>query len=45
MENTKNEKNTVKKIYGTENLKDILTDLLEKMFIKEIKNVEKLKNN
>ncbi len=45
MENTENEKNTVKKIYGTENLKDILTDLLEKMFIKEIKNVEKSKNN
>lgn len=45
MENTENEKNTVKKIYGTENLKDILTDLLEKMFIKEIKNLEKLKNN
>ena len=45
MENTENEKNTVKKIYGTEKLKDILTDLLEKMFIKEIKNVEKLKNN
>ncbi len=45
MENTEIEKNTVKKIYGTENLKDILTDLLEKMFIKEIKNVEKLKNN
>lgn len=45
MENTENEKNTVKKIYGTENLKDILTDLLEKMFIKEIKNVKKLKNN
>ena len=45
MENTENEKNTAKKIYGTENLKDILTDLLEKMFIKEIKNVEKSKNN
>ena len=45
MENTENEKNTVKKIYATENLKDILTDLLEKMFIKEIKNVEKSKNN
>ena len=45
MEKTENEKNTVKKIYGTENLKDILTDLLEKMFIKEIKNVEKSKNN
>ena len=45
MENKEKEKNTVKKIYGTENLKDILTDLLEKMFIKEIKNVEKLKNN
>ena len=29
MENTENEKNTVKKIYGSENLKDIFTVLLE----------------
>ena len=37
MENLKNEENAVKKIYGEENLKDILTDLLEKTFIQEIK--------
>ena len=40
MENLKNEENAVKKIYGEEYLKDILTDLLEKTFIQEIKNVE-----
>ena len=40
MENLKNEENAVKKIYGEENFKDILTDLLEKTFIQEIKNVE-----
>ena len=40
MENLKNEENAVKKIYGEENLKDIITDLLEKTFIQEIKNQE-----
>ncbi len=40
MEDMKNEKNTIKKIYGKENLKDILTDLIEKKFMEEIKNVE-----
>lgn len=45
MKNAESEKNTIKKIYGKENLKEILSSLLEKMFMKEIKNVEKTKNN
>ena len=45
MEDLKNEKDNVKKIYGNENLKEILTNLLEKTFIEKIENIEKLKNN
>ncbi len=43
MEELKSENNTIKKVYGKEKLKDILTDLLEKTFIQEIKNVENIK--
>ena len=45
MENLKNEKDSVKKIYGNENLKEILTNLLEKTFIEKMENIENLKNN
>lgn len=45
MEGLENEKNNVKKIYGDENLKEILTNLLENTFIQEIKNIENSKNN
>lgn len=43
MKSLKEEKGNVKRIYGDENLKEILTNLIEKEFIKEIKNVENLK--
>lgn len=43
MEDLKNEKDNVKKIYGNEKLKEILTNLLEKTFIEKIENIEKLK--
>lgn len=43
MEDLKNEKGSIKKIYGNENLKEILTNLLEKTFIEKIENIEKLK--
>ena len=43
MENLKNEKDSVKKIYGNENLKEILTNLLEKTFIEKMENIEKFK--
>ncbi|MCI9039233.1 MAG: hypothetical protein HFJ29_05120 [Clostridia bacterium] len=43
MEDLKNEKDSIKKIYGNENLKEILTNLLEKTFIEKIENIEKLK--
>lgn len=43
MEDLKNEKDSKKKIYGNENLKEILTNLLEKTFIEKIENIEKLK--
>ena len=32
---------TVKKIYGSENLKEILTNLLEKIFFLFMENIEK----
>lgn len=41
-EDLANEKSTVKKIYGDENLKEILTNLLEKSFIEKIENMENL---
>lgn len=43
MEDFNNEKDSIKKIYGNENLKEILTNLLEKTFIEKIENIEKLK--
>lgn len=43
MEDFKNEENSIKKIYGNENLKEILTNLLEKTFIEKMENIEKLK--
>ena len=43
MNSLNNEKNRIKKIYGNEDLKEILTNLLEKTFIEEIENIEKLK--
>ena len=43
MEDLKNEKDSIKKIYGNENLKEILTNLLVKTFIEKIENIEKLK--
>lgn len=43
MGNSKNEKDTIKKVYGDENLKEILTDLLEKTFMKEIDKVQNSK--
>lgn len=43
MEDLKSDENSIKKIYGNENLKEILNNLLEKTFIEEIENVEKLK--
>lgn len=43
MKELKNEENSIKKIYGNENLKEILTGLLEKAFIEKIENIEKLK--
>lgn len=43
MEELKNEKDTIKKIYGNENLKEILANLLEKTFIEKIENIEKMK--
>lgn len=43
MGDLKSENNAIKKVYGKENLKDILTDLLEKTFIQEIKKVENIK--
>ena len=38
-----NKKGTVKKIYGKENLKEILTELIEKTFIQEIENMKNSK--
>ena len=43
MEDFKDNENSIKKIYGNENLKEILTNLLEKTFIEKIENIEKLK--
>ena len=43
MENLKDEKDSIKKIYGNENLKEILTNLLEKTFIEKMENIEKFK--
>ena len=43
MEDLKNEKDSIKKIYGNENLKEILTKLLEKTFIEKMEDIEKLK--
>lgn len=43
MNDLKKNENTITKIYGNENLKEIITDLLEKTFIREIKNIENLK--
>ncbi len=43
MEELKEKKGNIKKVYGNENLKEILTDMLEKTFIKEIKNLENIK--
>lgn len=43
MEDLKDSENDIKKIYGNENLKEILTDLIEKTFIETIENVEKIK--
>ncbi len=43
MENFKNEEDSIKKIYVNENLKEILTKLLEKTFIEKMEDIEKLK--
>ena len=43
MEDLKDNENSIKKIYGNENLKEILTNLLEQTFIKKMENIEKLK--
>lgn len=43
MVDTKNEENSIKKIYGDENLKEILTNLLEKTFIEQMENIEIIK--
>lgn len=43
MEELKNEKDSIKKIYGSENLREILTNLLEENFIEKIENMEKTK--
>jgi hypothetical protein len=44
MEGFKGKENTISKIYGNEDLKEIITDLLEKTFIKEIENIENCSN-
>lgn len=41
-ENTISEKSTVKVVYGKENLKEILTELLERVFVETIKKSEEL---
>lgn len=43
MKDVKEEENSIKKIYGNENLKEILTNLLEKTFIEKMENIEKIK--
>ena len=43
MQELKDEESTVKKIYGEEELKEILTSLLEKTFIENFENIENLK--
>ncbi len=43
MEKSNNKENSIKKIYGQEDLKEILSNLLEKVFIEKIENTEKLK--
>lgn len=40
MENKEICESTVNKVYGDENLKEILTELIEEKFIEEIKNVQ-----
>ncbi len=40
MEEMNNEENNIKKIYGKEDLKEILTNLLEKMFVENMKDIE-----
>ena len=41
MEELKDNENSIKKIYGNENLKEILNNLLEKTFIQEIEKIKK----
>lgn len=43
MQELKDEESTVKKIYGKEDLKEILTSLLEKTFIENFENIENFK--
>lgn len=43
MKDLKVEEGIVKKIYGEENLKEILSNLLEKTFIENFENIKSLK--
>ena len=43
MEKNRESEDGIKKIYGNEDLKEILTNLIEKTFIEKIENIEKIK--